>query len=63
MSTERLLLRVSEAAELIGVSRSMAYVMVARGELPVVRIGKAIRIPMAGLRRWIEAGEVGGPSA
>lgn len=52
---EKLLLRVSEAAELASVSRTTAYQLIASGEWPVVRIGSARRVPLAGLRAWVEA--------
>ena len=48
------LLRVEEVAAKLGVGRSKAYEMVAKGELPVVRIGTAVRVPLSGLERWIE---------
>lgn len=50
---ERLLLRISEAAELAGVGRTTAYALVASGEWPSVTIGRAVRVPLAGLREWV----------
>lgn len=50
---EPILLRVSEVAPLLGVSRSKAYELVARGEIPSVRIGGLMRVPLADLRRSI----------
>lgn len=50
----RLLLRVREASELCGMPASTGYALVASGEWPTVRNGRAIRIPTAGLLRWIE---------
>jgi excisionase family DNA binding protein len=52
--TDRLLLRVEEAAELLGLSRATLYVMVAAQQIPVVHIGRAARIPADGLRKWVE---------
>ncbi len=52
---EKLLLRVAEAAELASVGRTKAYELIASGEWPVVRVGTAVRVPMAGLRAWVEA--------
>jgi excisionase family DNA binding protein len=52
---ERLLLRPAEAAEALGVSRSRAYELIAAGELPSVRVGGSVRVPVAELRRWIAA--------
>lgn len=51
---ERLLLRVPEAAEALGLSRAKTYQLVAGGELPSVRIGAAVRVPVDALRAWIE---------
>lgn len=50
------LLKVGEVAERLGISRSLAYELAARGELPAVRIlEKAIRIPADALEAWVEA--------
>jgi excisionase family DNA binding protein len=53
---ERLLLRGTEVAEMIGCSRAMAYRMMQRGTIPVVRMpgGRAVRVPAAALKEWIE---------
>lgn len=51
---EPLLLRVSEAAALTGLGRSKAYELVASGEWPSVTIGRCVRVPLAGLRAWVE---------
>jgi excisionase family DNA binding protein len=54
MSDEpRLLLRIDEAARLLGLGRSKAYELVAAGELPAVRIGRARRIPVASLEQFV----------
>ena len=52
---EKLLLRVPEAAELASVGRTTAYQLIASGEWPIVRVGTAVRVPLAGLRAWVEA--------
>jgi excisionase family DNA binding protein len=49
----RLLIRVSEAAEMLSVARSKAYLMVNAGELPSVRLGKSVRIPIEALKDWV----------
>jgi excisionase family DNA binding protein len=62
MESEKLLLRVAEAAELLGVSRAKAYQMAASGAIPTVRLGRATRVPTAALRRWVdEQLEASGP--
>ncbi len=49
LASERLVLSVAEAGELLGLSRAFAYELVARGELPVVRFGRRIVVPKAAL--------------
>jgi excisionase family DNA binding protein len=44
-----LLLTIPEAAALLRVGRSTAYEFVGRGELEVVHIGRAVRVPVAAL--------------
>ena len=56
-----LLLRVGEAATLLGIGPTLAYEMVGQGNLPHVRIGRAVRIPRRALNEWIEANTIGGP--
>ncbi len=51
---DKLLLKVSEAGEMLGVGRSRMYEMLATKELPSVRIGKSIRIPKRALELWVE---------
>lgn len=48
---ERLTLSVEEAAQLLGISRALAYELVRRGELPRLRLGRRIVVP----RRALEA--------
>jgi excisionase family DNA binding protein len=49
LAGERLVLTVAEAGALLGVSRAFAYELVARGELPVIRLGRRILVPEAAL--------------
>ncbi len=46
---DRLVLTVAEAGELLGISRAFAYELVARGELPVVRLGRRRLVPKIAL--------------
>jgi excisionase family DNA binding protein len=48
-----LLLRPEEVWRELGISRTVAYAMIARGELPVVRIGRSVRVPREALERWV----------
>jgi len=51
---EKLLLKVVEAADLTGLGRSKAYELVANGTWPSISIGRSVRVPVAGLREWVE---------
>ncbi|MBI4321042.1 MAG: helix-turn-helix domain-containing protein [Chloroflexi bacterium] len=51
---EKLLLKPMDAAELIEVGRSRIYEMLQKGELPSVRIGRSVRVPVSALRQWVE---------
>jgi excisionase family DNA binding protein len=46
---DRLTLTVDEAAQVLGISRALAYELVARGELPSLRLGRRIVIPRRAL--------------
>ena len=48
------LLTVPEIAVILKISRSMAYLLVQRGELPSVRIGHSVRVQPDDLQRYIE---------
>jgi excisionase family DNA binding protein len=52
-ATERLLLRPTEVAEAIGVSRSKAYELIASREIPSIKVGSSVRVPTEALRAWI----------
>lgn len=47
---DRLTLTVGEAAQVLGVSRSLAYELVARGELPSLRLGRRVVVPRQALQ-------------
>lgn len=48
------LLRAVEVARLLGLSRSQTYSMMATGRLPVIRIGRAVRVPKRALADWVK---------
>ncbi len=52
-TTERLLLTVEEAARCLGIGRTLAWQLVRQGELPVVRLGRCVRVPAQALQEWI----------
>jgi len=57
VSSERLVYSVSEAAELLGISRAFAYELVARGELPVIRLGRRRLVPKVALLTLARTGQ------
>jgi len=52
--TVRELLRAEEVALVLGVGRSKVFEMLRAGELPVIRLGRSVRIPRRALDEWIE---------
>lgn len=50
---EPALLRVPEAARFLSLGRSKAYQLVASGELPSIRVGNSIRVPVEALQQWV----------
>jgi excisionase family DNA binding protein len=60
---DRLLYRMDEAANVLGISRTKAYALAAAGLLPgVVRLGKSLRVSVRALEEWIRANEAAGAS-
>ena len=52
---EPLLLKPGEVATLLGISRSRAYEMLARGDLPgVIRLGRSVRVSRKALVDWVD---------
>ncbi|MEM9653709.1 MAG: helix-turn-helix domain-containing protein [Actinomycetota bacterium] len=49
MTSDRLTLTVTEAADLLGICRATAYECVRRGELPSITLGRRILIPRSAL--------------
>ena len=47
------LLRAAEVQCILCIGRSKTYEMMATGELPTVRIGRAVRVPLPALEQWI----------
>jgi excisionase family DNA binding protein len=49
-----LLLKAGQVAQLLGLGRSTVFALLAAGELPVIRIGRSVRVPRVALERWID---------
>lgn len=52
-------LTVAEAAELLGVSRGLAYDLVRRGEIPSIRLGRRLLVPRHALELLLGEPSVG----
>ena len=50
---ERLLVTPKEAAQLLSISRSKTYELIASGKLPSITLGHSRRVPLAELREFI----------
>jgi excisionase family DNA binding protein len=48
------LLRPSDLATVLGVSIGRVYQLIAAGEIPATRIGRALRIPRAAWELWLD---------
>jgi len=47
------LLRPEEVASLLRIGRTTTFELLGSGDLPVLRIGRIVRVPKAELVRWI----------
>jgi len=56
MSSEKIILSVTETACLLGLSRNSTYQGVQSGAIPSIRVGKRILVPRAALERMLECG-------
>lgn len=48
------LLTVVETAQALGVGKTLVWDLVHRGEIPSVRLGRLVRIPVQKLDEWIQ---------
>lgn len=53
MKEQRLLLTSREAARALSICEKTLWTMTRNGEIPVIRIGRAVRYPLDGLKEWI----------
>lgn len=59
--TEAVTMSVPEAGRRLGIGRNAAYDAAARGEIPMIRIGRRMLVPRAAFDRMLEqAGEPAG---
>jgi len=54
LSHQRLAISVSEAAQMLGISRARLYPLISRGEIPSFKIGGRRLVPVKALESFIE---------
>lgn len=52
---DKILLKPAEVAERLRIGRSLVYELITQGEIPSIRLGRCIRVPVAALNEWIES--------
>jgi excisionase family DNA binding protein len=55
MAETRLTVTVEEAARILGIGRALAYEAVRMGQIKSVRIGRRILVPLAPLKKMLNA--------
>lgn len=55
MSEKCLTITVTEAGERLGISRPAAYAAAQRGELPTIRVGRLLKVPIRAFELMLEA--------
>jgi len=55
---DKLLLKPSEVTKVLGIGRSLVYELIARKEIPSIRLGRCIRVPSESLQRWLKDQEI-----
>ena len=53
---DRQTLTVPEAGKVLGIGRNSAYEAARRGQIPVIRLGRRLLVPVAALRRLLAQG-------
>ena len=56
--TERRTITVTEAAKILGIGRAAAYEGARSGDIPTIRIGKRILVPVVALERMLEQASI-----
>ena len=54
LPTKTLLLKPVEAARQLQISRAQAYRLIESGELPSIKVGNQLRVPLSSLQDWIQ---------
>lgn len=59
IATDEQLLRATDIARVLNISRAMAYRLMNRGEIPVIRISHAVRVKMSDLQEYVKRSRTG----
>lgn len=51
---DKILLKPMEAAQALGIGRSLIYELIAQREIPSVRLGRCLRVPTESLNKWLK---------
>lgn len=62
-SEECLTYTVPQAGKLLGLKKNRAYEAASRGEMPVIRIGKLLKVPKAALHQMLDQARLAKPAA
>jgi excisionase family DNA binding protein len=54
MEIEKQTLTIEEAAKILGIGRNNAYLAARNGQLPTIKIGKRLLVPVIALKRKLE---------
>ena len=54
---EKLAYNMKKVAEVLGISKSLAYEMAKKGELPIIRMGNRILVPIKRLEEMFDVTE------
>jgi excisionase family DNA binding protein len=57
---ERRTCTIDEAAKILGICRNKAYQAARRGEIPTLRIGKRLLVPLAAFERLLQGAALNG---
>ena len=63
MSDDRLVLDVPEAGAKLGLGRNASYAAAKRGDLPTIKIGRLLRVPVRALERLLDKAAESQPAA
>jgi excisionase family DNA binding protein len=50
----KILLSPEETCEVLGVKRSTLFKMIETREIPSIKVGRLRRIPVEGIRKWVQ---------